>query len=421
MRFFLFRVNRGSHLILRGVRGVRILLGLMTASFYLWAAPTFYRDVLPILQKRCQECHRAGEIGHMPLVTFRDTRPWAKAIREAVRAGKMPPWFADPCCGKFANDRTLTRTEIDTLANWADSGAMPGDARDAPHPRTWPMGGNLASPDAVLEMPRPFAVPAKGAVEYQRFVIRTGFDGDRWVQAVEVRPGARAVVHHVVVYIREPGETWVEGATKSDLLTVYAPGGTPEVWPEGMAKLIPKGADLVMELHYTPNGKAVSDRTKVAIKFAATAPHKRVLTLQMQPERLVIPPGEANAHVTVSGTLPNDALLLGFFPHMHLRGKAFEYDRILPDGRPEVMLRVSHYDFHWQMDYRLAEPIALKRGTRLAWTAWYDNSANNPLNPDPSAEVHWGEQSWEEMMVGFFYVAVDPTVDRAGFFVRMSH
>ena len=233
------------------------------------------------------------------------------------------------------------------------------------------------------------------------------------------------------------------------MLTVYAPGSAPEYWPEGMAKLIPKGSDLVIELHYTPNGKAVSDRTKVAIKFAAGVPRKRVLTLQMQPEHLVIPPGEANAHFTVSGTLPNDALLLGFFPHMHLRGKAFEFDRIVESGkapsgeaghaggredgkaagredghaagRPEVMLRVSHYDFHWQMDYRLEQPIPLTRGTRLAWTAWYDNSANNPLNPDPTAEVHWGEQSWEEMMVGFFYVAVDPAIDRKSFFVRMAH
>jgi hypothetical protein len=407
---------------MRSVRGVSILLSLATAT-YITAEPTFYKDVLPILQQRCQECHRAGEIGPMPLVTYRDARPWAKAMREAVLRGRMPPWFADRCCGKFANDRTLTQAEIDTLAGWADAGALQGDAKDAPPPRVWPAQGNLASPDAVLAMPRAFAVPAKGAVEYQRFVIHTGFDGDRWVQAVEVRPGARAVVHHVVVYIRDPGETWVEGATKSDMLTVYAPGSAPEVWPEGMAKLIPKGADLVMELHYTPNGKAVSDQTRVAIKFAASAPHKRVLTLQMQPARLVIPPGEANAHFTVSGTLPNDALLLGFFPHMHLRGTAFEYDRIITeegraDGRPDVMLRVSHYDFHWQMDYRLAQPIALPQGTRLSWTAWYDNSANNPSNPDPAAEVHWGEQSWEEMMVGFFYVAVDPAIDRQSFFVR---
>jgi hypothetical protein len=398
------------------VPGVLILLWLAASS--LAAGPTFYRDVLPILQKRCQECHRPGEIAPMPLVTYRDARPWAKAIRDAVRRRNMPPWFADPCCGKFANDRALTPVEIETLSQWAESGAEPGNANDAPPPRVWPSGGNLAAPDAVLAMPKAFAVPAKGAVDYQRFVLHTGFDGDRWVQGVEVRPGTRAVVHHVVVYIREAGETWVEGDTKADLLTVYAPGGAPEVWPEGMAKLIPRGSDLVMEIHYTPNGNAVTDQTKLAIVFAKAPPAKRVLTLQMQPPRLEIAPGDADAHVTVWGTLPNDALLLGFFPHMHLRGKAFEYNRILPDGRPETMLRVSRYNFHWQLSYRLAKPIALTKGTRLAWTAWYDNSANNPLNPDPSAEVHWGEQSWEEMMVGFFYVAVDPAVGRQSFFVR---
>src|SRR5258708_17983822 len=204
------------------VRGVSILLYMAVIPACAAAAPTFYRDVLPILQDRCQECHRPGEIGPMPLVTYRDTPPWAKPIRDAVRRHDMPPWFADPCCGKFDNDRTLTPAEIQTLSQWADTGATQGDARDAPPARTWPSGGNLASPDAVLTAPQPFAVPAKGAVEYQRFVLHTGFDGDHWVQAVEVRPGARSVVHHVVVYIREPGESWVEGATRSDMLTVYA-------------------------------------------------------------------------------------------------------------------------------------------------------------------------------------------------------
>jgi len=354
----------------------------------------------------------------MPLETYREARPWAKAIREAVRNRSMPPWFADPCCGHFANDPTLSRDEIETLAGWADSGAAEGVASEGLPPVRWPSGGNLASPDVILAIPRAFDVPAKGSVEYQRFLVPTGFDGDRWVQAVEVLPGARAVVHHVVVYIREPGETWVEGATKSDLLTVFAPGGPPEVWPDGMAKLIPKGSDLVVEIHYTPNGRAVKDQTKFAIAFAKKPPSRRVLTLQMQPEHLVIPPGDPNARASVTGTLPNDALLLGFFPHMHLRGKAFEFMRIRKDGRPDIMLRVSNYNFHWQLSYRLAEPIPLEKGTRLAWTAWYDNSANNPQNPDPRAEVHWGEQSWQEMMVGFFYVAVDPAVDKRSFFVR---
>lgn len=380
--------------------------------------PTFYRDVLPILQRRCQECHRPGEAGPMPLVTFNQARPWAKAIRSAVVKRRMPPWFADPCCGKFSNNRTMSKAEIDTLAQWAENGAIAGDVNDAPRLRSWSQDGNLASPDAIFTMPRAFAVPAKGELEYQRFTIATGFDGDRWVQAVEVRPGARRAIHHVVVYIREAGETWTKGAVKSDLLTVYAPGSLPVEWPRGMAKLIPNGSDLVMEIHYTPYGRAVEDRTRVAVKFAKTPPPKRVLSLQMSKLALAIPPGESDYRVNVWGTLPNDALLLSFFPHMHLRGKAFEYTVSREGAPPEILLRVSPYRFHWQLAYHLARPVPLKKGSRLSMTAWYDNSANNPWNPDPRAEVHWGEQSREEMMVGFFDVAVDPSFDRKSFFVR---
>ncbi len=382
------------------------------------AAPTFYRDVLPILQNRCQECHRPGEMAPMGFMTYPQTRPWAKAIRDAVRSRKMPPWFADPCCGKFSNDRSLTPAEIETLAAWAESGATKGDEADAPSPRNWPKEGNLPAPDAVVSMPLPFEVPAKGAVEYQYFVVPTGFHEDRWVQAVEARPGNRAVVHHAVVYIREPGSTWTQGPTKSHILTVYAPGGSPEVWPPGMAKLIRAGSDLVFEIHYTPTGKRIADRTSVALKFSPARPEKRIQTLQMGNDRFVIPPGASDHRVTVWGTLPNDALLLGLFPHMHLRGKAFEFLRIRDDGQPESLLKVSDYNFYWQLFYRLSTPLPLKKGTRLEWIAEFDNSANNPLNPDPSAEVRYGQQSWEEMMIGFFDVAVDASLDKNNFFAR---
>ncbi len=352
----------------------------------------------------------------MAFVSFRETRPWAKAIRDAVRASKMPPWFADPCCGRFANDRSLSAAEIATLAAWAESGAAKGDERDAPPVRAWPTGWNLPSPDTILEMPASFEVPSKGPVEYQYFVVPTGFREDRWVQAVETRPSSRGVVHHAVVYIREPGSTWTHGATKSDILTVYAPGGSPEVWLPGMAKLIKAGSDLVLEIHYTPNGKRTTDRTRVAVVFAKTPPEKRILTLQMGNDHFVIPPGARDHRITVWGTLPNDALLLGFFPHMHLRGRAFEYTRIRDDGQPETLLKVPNYDFYWQLSYRLATPLELKKGARLEWVAQFDNSANNPLNPDPKAEVRYGQQSWEEMMIGFFDVAVDASVDKSAFF-----
>jgi hypothetical protein len=380
------------------------------------AQPTFYRDVLPILESRCQECHRPGQIAPMDFSTFETTRPWAKAIRDAVRTRKMPPWFADPCCGKFGNDRSLTAAEIDTLAKWADAGANKGNESDAPAPKLWPAGWNLASRDAILEIPHPFAVPASGAVEYQYFVVPTGFGEDRWIRGVEVRPSAPQVVHHAVVYIREPGSTWTHGPTKSDILTVYAPGGSPEVWPQGMAKLVKAGSDLVFEIHYTPNGKRAMDRTQVALSFAKSPPEKQILTLQMGNAHFVIPPGDRDYRVTVWGTLPNDALLLSFFPHMHLRGKAFEFTRIREDGQPETLLRVSHYNFYWQLSYKLATPLPLKKGTRLEWIAWFDNSANNPLNPDPSPEVRYGQQSWEEMMIGFFDVAVALNIDKKSFF-----
>ena len=381
-------------------------------------APTFYRDVLPILEKRCQECHRTGEMAPMALTTYRETRPWAKAIRDAVRSRKMPPWFADPCCGKFSNDRSLSAAEIETLSTWAESGAAKGDDRDAQAARAWPTGWNLPSLDAIVEMPRAFDVPVSGAIEYQYSVAPTGFQEDHWVQAVEARPGNRAVVHHAVVYVREPGSTWTHGPTKADILTVYAPGSSPQVWPPGMAKLIKAGSDLVFEIHYTPNGKRATDRSRVAMVFAKSPPGKRILTLQMGNDHFVIRPGARDQRFTVWGSLPNDALLLGFFPHMHLRGKSFEYTRIRDDGQPDTLLKITAYDFYWQLYYQLATPLRLGKGTRLEWIGEFDNSANNPRNPDPAAEVRYGQQSWEEMMIGFFDVAVDANLDKEGFFVR---
>ena len=390
----------------------------MMTSVLLAQDVTFNRDVLPILQNRCQECHRQGQMAPMALSTYAETRPWAKAIREAVVTRKMPPWFADPCCGKFANDRSLTASERDTLAKWADSGAKQGRESDAPPVKVWPEGWNIFRPDAVIEMPRAFRVPAAGSVEYQYFIASTGFKEDRWVQSVEVRPSERGVVHHAVVYIREPGDTWTRGPTKADILAVYAPGSAPDVYPAGMAKLVKAGSDLVFEIHYTPSGKAVDDRVKVGMVFAPARPAKRVLTLQMDNEKFLIPAGERDFRISVWGSLPNDALLLGFFPHMHLRGTSFEYTRIRDNGLPETLLRVKPYDFYWQLYYRLAEPMPLKKGTRLNWIATYDNSAANPRNPDPAADVRYGPQSWEEMMVGFFDVAVDASVDKPAFFVR---
>jgi hypothetical protein len=412
---------------------LRWLVSFCAALSPVWAAaPVFYKDVLPILQKHCQECHRSGEIAPMPFVSYAGTRPWAKAIREQVIARKMPPWFADPMYGHFANDRSLSQPEIDTLAAWVKAGAPAGNVRDAPPPREWPRGWNIGTPDAVFEMPQAFAVPAKGAVDYQYLILPTHFTEDRWVQKVEVRTSSRAAVHHAVVYIREPGSKWLEGEplektfsvpiakgfTTSDLLMVYTPGNSYDQWPAGIAKRIKAGSDLVLQMHYTASGRAIQDRTRVGMVFAKEQPRQAVLSLQMGNDRLVIPPGDSNYRVQVSGTLPNDALLISMFPHMHLRGKAFEYLITGLNGHVETLLKINHYDFQWQLNYRLAEPRLIKAGTRLEWVGYFDNSPNNPNNPDPTAEVRYGEQSWEEMMIGFFDVVVESDLDKPKFFER---
>lgn len=406
--------------------------------------PTFYRDVLPILQRHCQMCHRSGEIAPMRLVTYQQTRPWANQIKNKVRSRTMPPWFADPAYGKFSDDPSLTAEEIELLTAWADAHAPAGNPHDAPPSRQWTEGWNIPPPDQVLRMAKPISVPARGDVEYTYEIVPTGFEEDKWVQMSEVRPSSRGHVHHAVVYIRPPESDWLRNApvgvpftasslsdeklrheahsTTSDMLLVYAPGSSPDHWPEGMAKLVPAHSDLVFQMHYTTNGHAASDQTNVGMVFAKQPAKQRVLTLQLANDQhaIPIPAGAENYRVEVHGTLPNDALLLSFFPHMHLRGKRFEYNIAGDDGRVETLLRVN-YDFYWQMSYRLAQPRLLKAGTKLQAIAWYDNSRNNPHNPDPLHPVQWGDQTYNEMMVGFFDVAVPAEMDKQRFFVRQKN
>jgi hypothetical protein len=403
------------------------------------ASPTFYKDVLPILQDHCQSCHRTGEAAPMPLVTYEQTRRWAGAMAEDVRTKMMPPWFADPRYGKFSNDSSLTPEQIAALTLWAESEAPQGDPHDAPPPRHWTEGWNIPRPNAVLQMPKAVEIPAHGEVEYTYEIVPTHFTKDEWVQMVEVRPSSPQYVHHAVVYIRPPASPWLRHApvgepftastlsdlrerreaheTTCDLLLVYAPGSSPDDWPNGMAKFVPAGSDLVFQMHYTTNGKAGADQSSVGLAFAKETPKQRVITLQLNNHALIIPPGADDFRVEVQGTLPNEATLLSFFPHMHLRGKRFEYDIVHPDGSIETLLRVN-YHFHWQLSYRLAEPRVLKAGTKLRAVAWYDNSRNNPHNPDPDATVTWGDQTSQEMMVGFFDVAVPAKVDKEQFFIR---
>jgi hypothetical protein len=412
------------------------------------ATPTFYRDVLPILEAHCQECHRAGGIAPMALETYEQTRNYAAAIRTATTNKTMPPWFAESEVGKFSNDPSLSAGQIATLAAWATSQTPRGDQHDAPASRVWADQWTIPEPDLVLKMPEPVHLPANGDIDYTYEIVPTHFTEGRWVQMAEVLPARRANVHHAVVYVRPPESQWLRHApvgapftaesltdpaeraaamwTDNDILLVYAPGSSPDMWPATMAKYIPAGSDLVFQMHYTANGKAAEDQTSVGLRFSKQSPPQRVLTLQLTNDHFVIPPGAPNYRVEARGTLPNEATLLSFFPHMHLRGKQFEYnlvhraeagDSVGEPPRFETLLRV-HYHFHWQMSYRLATPLRLPAGTELQAVAWFDNSRDNPHNPDPDAAVRWGEQTYDEMMVGFFDVAVDARTDKQSFFVR---
>jgi hypothetical protein len=402
-------------------------------------APTFYRDVLPILENHCQSCHRSGEIGPMPLLTYDETRPFARAIADAASRKSMPPWFADPSVGPFSNDPSLSPQQIATLVSWADANGPAGNPGDAPPPRQWTKDWLIRQPDLTIQMPKPVAIPASGDVQYTYEIVPTHFTADKWVQFSEVRPSSRENVHHAVVYVRPPNSNWLKSApvgvpftgadmtdaqnrtdthfTTADILLVYAPGSSPDNWPAGAAKFIPAGSDLVFQMHYMAHGRRSVDQTSVGMVFAKQPPTQRILTLQLTNDHFVIPPGAPDLRVEVHGSIPNDAVLLSFFPHMHLRGKRFEYNILEPGRPPDTLLRVN-YDFYWQLSYRLAKPRALAAGTVLQAVAWYDNSRNNPHNPDPDAAVRWGDQTYDEMMVGFFDVAVPADMDKTRFFVR---
>lgn len=366
---------------------------------------TYTREVSRILQKNCQECHRPGQVGPFALQSFEDAVSWSETIREVVADRRMPPWHADPRHGSFANDRSLSAQDRKTILDWVDQGCPKGDEKDLPEPRIFKESWAIGTPDRVFNMPVPFEVPAKappGGIPYKLFTIPTDFTEDRWVERAECRVGAPEVVHHIVVYIVKKGKRF---HPELPVLTGTAPGDMPLMLPPGFAKKIPAGASLVFQMHYTPNGKAQSDLSSVGLIFARDKPKHSVITEPIHPwafpRRLIrIPAGAEQYPIETTFSFKKDSHILSFMPHMHLRGKDFLFEKIVENNK-EILLSVPHYVFGWQTIYRPTQPVAMPRGSSLRCLAHFDNSDKNPNNPNSKIDVYWGDQTWEEMMIGW--------------------
>jgi hypothetical protein len=426
-------------------------------------APTFTKDVAPIMFAKCATCHRPGEVAPMSLLSYNDARPWASAIKQRVATRVMPPWHADPAHGTFRNDLRLSDREIDTIVRWVDGGAREGDPAALPSQPKFPEGWQIGTPEAVFEMTQDFEIPASGEIAYQYFEVPTNFTEDKWMQAGEVRAGDRSHVHHIIVSVREPvraarpsvlsvraipnaaattpavaipapqaatpAPQSTQGAARTAAaaalaaraqggarpsggdatLVNWAVGEDAPIYLPGTAKRIPAGSTLVFQVHYTTNGKPGRDRSKVGLIFAKEPPQREIRTGMITNAGFAIPPGEANHSVEAEGTFSEDVKIYSMHPHMHLRGKDMTYTATYPDGRKEILLRVPKFDFGWQTDYWLAQPLSIPKGTSIRVTAHFDNSTANRANPDPKATVRWGDQTWEEMMIGYFTYTVEST------------
>jgi len=394
--------------------------------------PTFSADVAPILYNNCATCHRPGEIAPMSLLTYEQTRPWAKSIKEKVALGQMPPWHATQPRGTFSNDRRLSDADRDTLIRWASNGAPQGDPKDLPPVPKFTEGWEIGQPDQVFTMEKAYDVPGRGTIDYQYVNIPTNLSEDKWIQAIEVRPGVRRVVHHVLVFSKEPGTKPRPAAfgvlipkplakpgddpdhpkpapnvSPGILIATTAPGTNAMTFAPGRAMRIPAGSTLVLQLHYTANGTAASDRTSVGVIFAKEPPRQEIRSSAFMNGTLKLPPGSSDTEVDSAIQFLEDSHITALFPHTHLRGKSWEYRLTYPDGRSEVVLTVPKYDFNWQTYYVFTKPLAAPKGSRLEAFAHYDNSTENKWNPDPTIEVHWGEQTWEEMQYSGITYFVD--------------
>jgi len=369
---------------------------------------TYSRQVARIMAGHCVECHRPGEVGPFPLTSYDEVAGWAPMIGEVVSQGRMPPWFADPRYGRFANDCRLSDRDRALLLAWVENGAPEGDPAELPAPPKFTEGWRMPEPDVVFAMSEePFTVAATGVLDYESFEIDPGFTEDKWVQAAEARPGNRAVVHHHVAYFVPPGADR-RISQVANQIAGYAPGTPPFEYPRGTALRIPAGSKIVFQMHYTPVGVEQQDRSYVGLKFADPQSVEREVKNEITGNMGIrIPPGASDHTLTSDRRFRRDTLLLNLAPHMHLRGKAFRFELVRADGSRDVLLDVPQYDFNWQLRYDLAEPLLVPKGSRLVCTGVFDNSADNPNNPDPTIEVRFGEQTWDEMMFGV-YQTVEP-------------
>ena len=371
------------------------------------APVTFTKYVAPILYNNCTECHRPSMFAPMSLVTYEETRPWARAIKQRVVKREMPPWSADPAHGVFKNDPRLSQKDIDTIATWVDAGAPKGDDRDLPSAPQYSDGWTIGKPDAVFTMKEEYKVPADGTVPSLYFTIPTNLTEDKYVQAIEISPGNRAVVHHVIASAQPPGgnarDERTAGRTSLGGTTPNKPG---IVYEPGVARLLRAGSEIVLQMHYTTMGVEATDRTSIALIYAKEPPRKLVAGGSLMNLRFEIPPNTDNHEVAQNRVMTEDTWLTTMTPHMHVRGKDMQYIAHYPDGKKEILLSVPKYDFAWQHSYELAEPKLLPKGTKLEVVAHFDNSTKNLFNPDPNATVRWGDQTWEEMMIGFYSTVV---------------
>jgi peroxiredoxin len=367
---------------------------------------TYHGRISRLMQRRCVTCHRDEGVAPFPLDTYEDVASHSPMIREVVTRGIMPPWFAaapnESKPSPWSNDCSLTKTEKRNLLDWIEGEQLEGDATDAPKPLVFAEEWGIGKPDAVFAFDEPVPIKATGIIPYKFVSIETNLKEDKWVRAVEIQPGERTVVHHVLVFVQPPGTRRNEGAGDGvSYWAIYVPGNGAQVYPEGYARRLPKGSRLVFQLHYTTNGTATEDLTRIGMTFADKPPKYEVKTASIVNHRFEIPAGVDNHQVVASIPIPTDVQVLGFLPHHHLRGKASRYELVSEGRKPELLLDVPQYDFNWQLFYKYAEPRIIKQGSSIRFTAWYDNSRDNPANPDPTRPVGWGQQTYDEMHLGY--------------------